>query len=94
LARDPVHALMDAIAVLDDDSRIRVPDALRHVLDRSDEAEQAHHADVCRRCIFLREDRTTTEGKTSVAFTCRLFRAAIAEAEIELLCTSFEHHRR
>jgi MarR family transcriptional repressor of emrRAB len=93
-ARDPINALMDAIAVLDDDSKIRFRDALRHVLDRSDEAEQRHHADVCKRCIFLREDRTTTEGKTSAEFTCRLFRAAIAEAEIELLCTSFEHHRQ
>ena len=35
-----------------------------------------------------------SENKSTVEFTCRLFRAAIAETEIELLCTSFEHHRQ
>lgn len=94
LVRDPVNGLVDAIAVLDDNGKIRFRDTLRHVLDQSDAAEQRHHTDVCKRCIFLREDRTTTEGKTSAEFTCRLFRAAVAESEIELLCTSFEHHRQ
>ena len=94
LARDPGNVLVEAIAVLDDDGAIRFRDALRHVLDQSDVAEQRHHTDVCKRCIFLREDRSTTDSKASVAFTCRLFRAAIAPAEIELLCTSFEHHRQ
>ncbi|MBR0686794.1 MarR family transcriptional regulator [Bradyrhizobium manausense] len=94
LARDPVNGLVDAIAVLDDDSKIRFRDTLRHVLDQADAAEQRHHTDVCKRCIFLREDRTASENKTTVEFTCRLFRAPIAEAEIDLLCTSFEHHRQ
>jgi DNA-binding MarR family transcriptional regulator len=94
LARDPVNGLVDAIAVLDDDSKIRFRDTLRHVLNRADAAEQRHHTDVCKRCIFLREERTASENKTTVEFTCRLFRAPIAEAEIDLLCTSFEHHRQ
>ncbi|WP_027556665.1 MarR family winged helix-turn-helix transcriptional regulator [Bradyrhizobium sp. Cp5.3] len=94
LARDPVNVLVDAITVLDDDGKIRFRDALRHVLDQSDAAEQRHHTDVCKRCIFLREDRTASDSKTTVEFTCRLFRAAIAETEIDLLCTSFEHHRQ
>ena len=94
LARDPVNGLVDAIAVLDDDGKIRFRDTLRHVLDQPDAAEQRHHTDVCKRCIFLREDRTSSENKTTVEFTCRLFRAPIAEAEIDLLCTSFEHHRQ
>ena len=94
LARDPVNGLVDAIAVLDDDGKIRFRDTLRHMLDQSDAAEQRHHTDVCKRCIFLREDRTAAENKTTVEFTCRLFRAPIAEAEIDLLCTSFEHHRQ
>ena len=94
LARDPVNGLVDAIAVLDDDSKVRFRDTLRHVLDQADAAEQRHHTDVCKRCIFLREDRTAPENKTTVEFTCRLFRAPIAEAEIDLLCTSFEHHRQ
>jgi len=94
LARDPGNVLVEAIAVLDDDGTIRFRDALRHVLDQSDVAEQRHDTDVCKRCIFLREDRSTTDSKASVEFTCRLFRAAIAPAEIELLCTSFEHHRQ
>jgi MarR family transcriptional repressor of emrRAB len=94
LARDPVNVLIEAIGVLDNDAKIRFRDALRHVLDQSDAAEQRHHTDVCKRCIFLREDRTTTDSKTTAEFTCRLFRAPIAEAEVELLCTSFEHHRQ
>ncbi|MCP3446699.1 MarR family winged helix-turn-helix transcriptional regulator [Bradyrhizobium sp. CCGUVB14] len=94
LARDPVNGLVEAIAVLDDDSKLRFRDTLRHVLDQADAAEQRHHTDVCKRCIFLREDRTASENKTTVEFTCRLFRAPIAEAEIDLLCTSFEHHRQ
>jgi DNA-binding MarR family transcriptional regulator len=94
LARDPVNGLVEAIAVLDDDGKIRFRDTLRHVLDQADAAEQRHHTDVCKRCIFLREDRTSSENKTAVEFTCRLFRAPIAEAEIDLLCTSFEHHRQ
>ena len=94
LARDPVNGLVDAIAVLDDDGKIRFRDTLRHMLDQSDAAEQRHHTDICKRCIFLREDRTASDNKTTVEFTCRLFRAPIAEAEIDLLCTSFEHHRQ
>ncbi|MDA9406751.1 MULTISPECIES: MarR family winged helix-turn-helix transcriptional regulator [unclassified Bradyrhizobium] len=94
LARDPVNGLVDAFAILDDDSKLRFRDTLRHVLDQADAAEQRHHTDICKRCIFLREDRTASENKSTVEFTCRLFRAPIAEAEIELLCTSFEHHRQ
>ncbi len=94
LGRDPVNGLVEAIDVLDDDSKIRFRDTLRHVLDQADAAEQRHHTDVCKRCIFLREDRTSTESKSTAEFTCRLFRAPIAEAEIDLLCTSFEHHRQ
>lgn len=94
LVRDPVNVLVDAIGALDDEGKIRFRDALRHILDQSDVAEQKQHADVCKRCIFLREDRTSAEGKTSTEYTCRMFRAAIAEDEIELLCTSFEHHRQ
>ena len=94
LVRDPVNVLVEAIAVLDDEVKIRFRDTFRHVLDQSDAAEQRHHTDVCKRCIFLREDRTTTDGKSTVEFSCRLFRAAIAEAEVDLLCTSFELHRQ
>lgn len=95
LVRDPISVLLEPIAVLDDEAKIRFRDTLRHVLDQADAAEQRHHTDVCKRCIFLREDRTATDGKPGAAkFSCRLFRAPIAEAEIDLLCTSFEHHRQ
>ncbi|GGI19500.1 MarR family winged helix-turn-helix transcriptional regulator [Bradyrhizobium guangdongense] len=94
LARDPVNGLIEAIAVLEEDSKIRFRDTLRQVLDQADAAEQRHHTDVCKRCIFLREDRISSENKTTVEFTCRLFRAPIAESEVDLLCTSYEHHRQ
>jgi DNA-binding MarR family transcriptional regulator len=93
LVRDPINVLADAIDVLDDDGKTGFRDALRHVLDQLDTVQHRHHADICSRCIFLRENRATTESKTTTEFTCRLFRAVIAEAEIELLCTSFEHRR-
>ena len=93
LARDPVNGLIEAIAVLEEDSKIRFRDTLRQVLDQADAAEQRHHTDVCKRCIFLREDRNGSENRTA-EFTCRLFRAPIAESEIDLLCTSYEHHRQ
>jgi DNA-binding MarR family transcriptional regulator len=48
LVRDPVNVLVDAIAALDDDGKIRLRDTLRHVLDQSDVAEQKQHADVWR----------------------------------------------
>jgi MarR family transcriptional regulator, negative regulator of the multidrug operon emrRAB len=94
LLRDPVTVLVDAIAALDDEDNTRFRDTLRHVLDRSDVAEQKQHTDVCKHCIFLREDRATIESKAPGEFTCRRFRAAIAGDEIDLLCTSFEHHRK
>lgn len=94
LVRDPTGVLLEAIAVLDDEAKMRFRDTLRHVLDQADAAEQRHHTDVCKRCIFLREDRASPDGKAAPEFSCRLFRAPIAEAEIDLLCTSFEHHRQ
>jgi DNA-binding MarR family transcriptional regulator len=94
LVRDPVNVLVEAITALEDKAKVNFRDALRHVLDQSDAAEQRHHTDVCKRCIFLREDRATTDSRTTAEFSCRLFRAPIAEAEVDLLCTSFEHHRK
>ncbi len=94
LVRDPVNVLIEFIGVLEDEAKVGFRDALRHVLDQSDAAEQRHHTDVCKRCIFLREDRSTTDSRTTAEFSCRLFRAPIAEAEVDLLCTSFEHHRK
>lgn len=94
LVRDPISVLLEAIAVIDDEAKTRFRDTLRHALDQADAAEQRHHTDVCKRCIFLREDRTTTDSRTIAEFSCRLFRAPIAEAEVDLLCTSFEHHRK
>jgi MarR family transcriptional regulator, negative regulator of the multidrug operon emrRAB len=94
LVRDPISVLLEPIAVLDDEAKTRFRDTLRHVLDQADAAEQRHHTDVCKRCIFLREDRATTDSRTTAEFSCRLFRAPIAEAEVDLLCTSFEHHRK
>jgi len=94
LARDPVNVLVAALAVLDENSKKSFRDTLRHVLDQSDAAEQRHHTDVCKRCIFLREDRVAIDSKGTIEFTCRLFRAPITEAEVDLLCTSFEHHHQ
>ncbi len=93
LGRDPVNVLTDAIAVLGDDHKTSLRDTLRRSLEQADAAQQSQRADVCKRCIFLREGRTGAEGKNSTEFTCRLFRAAISDSEAELLCTSFEHRK-
>jgi hypothetical protein len=94
LARDPINVLADAIDALDEDGKTRFRDALRHILDQSDTTQQRRHADICRRCMFLKEGRANPDSKTSTEFTCRLFRAEIAEADIESLCASFEHRRQ
>jgi DNA-binding MarR family transcriptional regulator len=94
LARDPANVLVDAIAVLGDDGGASLRDALRRVLEQSDSAQPGRQADICRRCMFLRQGPPSTAGRQSAEFTCRLFRAAIAEAEVELLCTRFEQLRK
>ncbi|MCA6123814.1 MarR family transcriptional regulator [Bradyrhizobium sp. WSM 1704] len=94
LARDPLNVLVNAIAQLDDDRRVGFRDTLRHALDQSDTGHQRHRADICRGCMFLKESRPSPEGGVSADFTCRLFRAAIADAETLLLCASFEQRKR
>jgi len=94
LVRDPVNVMADALAALDDASKTGLRDALRHVLNQSDAARQAHRADICKRCIFLREARADDKGEASAEFTCRFFREAISKDEIELLCTSFERPKQ
>src|SRR5262245_11754310 len=94
LARDPINAMADAIAALDDAGKTSLRDALRYLLDQSDAAHQGRHADICKRCIFLREDRANDKSKASAEFTCRFFRETIARTETELLCTSFERPKR
>ncbi len=93
LGRDPVNVLTDAIDVLENEHKTSLRDTLRRALEQADGTQQSQHADVCKRCIFLREGRTGAEGKDSADFTCRLFRAAISDTETELLCTSFEHRK-
>jgi DNA-binding MarR family transcriptional regulator len=94
LARDPINVLVDSINALDGGTKAGLTDALRHVLDQLDIAQQRRHADICKRCIFLRENPADTAGKTSAKFTCRFFRTSITEAEAELLCTNFEPRRQ
>jgi MarR family transcriptional repressor of emrRAB len=94
LVRDPANVLEDAIALLGDDRKVSFRDTLRRVLDQSDTGQQRRRADVCRGCIFLRENSANPKSKTPADFTCRLFRSAIADVETELLCTSFERRRQ
>lgn len=94
LIDDPINVVADAIASLDDAGKTSLRDALRHVLDQSDAPRQGHHADICKRCVFLREGRKSNKSGASVEFTCRLFRKAIAKGETELLCTNFERPKR
>ncbi len=43
---------------------------------------------------YLERRRSATDSKATAGFSCRLFRSPIAEAEVDLLCISFEHNRQ
>ncbi len=89
LARDPINPLVNAVGALDGGAT-RLRDTLRHVLDRLGTAQQRHHADTCRECMFLTKNHADATDKAAAGFTCRFFRAAIKSEEIDLLCLNFE----
>ncbi len=92
LGRDPITALRDTIAVLDQERKEGLRDALRLAIEQADTTHQNRFADVCKGCIFLREGRAKT-GEEPAELTCRFFRASISQAESELLCTNFEQRK-
>lgn len=92
LAGDPIKPLVNAIFTLELGAN-NFRDILRQVLDGLDTTQHSHHADTCRDCIFLTEKPREAAGKTPDEFTCRFFRTAITEGEINLLCFNFERRK-
>ncbi|MBB4424428.1 DNA-binding MarR family transcriptional regulator [Bradyrhizobium sp. CIR48] len=88
LSNDPITQLVDAIVKLETGAK-NFRDLVRNILEQLDAPRDRHHADNCRRCIFLTEaaSNVTREQQT---FSCRFFRANLSESEIDLLCFNFE----
>ncbi|MBR0845172.1 MarR family transcriptional regulator [Bradyrhizobium liaoningense] len=88
LASDPITQLVHAIAALELGAN-NFRDFLRQILEQLDARRARHHADNCRKCIFLTEASGGASRKQS-SYTCRFFRANVGESEIDLLCFNFE----
>ncbi|MBB4366827.1 DNA-binding MarR family transcriptional regulator [Bradyrhizobium sp. CIR18] len=92
LLRDPIAQLVHAVATLELGAN-NFRDLLRQILEQLDARRDRHHADNCRKCIFLTEASGDTRRKQP-EYTCRFFRADIGESEIDLLCFNFERRER
>jgi DNA-binding MarR family transcriptional regulator len=86
---DPVNPVLNAVAALDTEERIRLRDSLRKILNHIDATHHHFNASICRSCMFLAE-RGPSKGRATSKFTCRFYRAPISLDETALLCTSFE----
>lgn len=86
---DPVNPVLNAVAALDTEARIKLRNSLKEILNRVDTTQQRFNASICRDCMFLAE-RGPSKGRATAEFMCRFYRAPISLDEIELLCTSFE----
>ncbi|MGY8634597.1 MarR family transcriptional regulator [Bradyrhizobium sp. 14AA] len=89
LLSDPITQLVNAIAALELGANT-FRDLLHQLLEQLDARRSRHHADSCRKCIFLTETASNRASRRQPEYTCRFFRATIGEAEIDLLCFNFE----
>jgi MarR family transcriptional repressor of emrRAB len=86
---DPVNPVLNAVAALDTEERIKLRDSLKEILNRVDTTHHRFNASICRDCMFLAK-RDPSKGGATAEFMCRFYRAPISLDEIELLCISFE----
>ncbi|WP_210342439.1 MarR family transcriptional regulator [Bradyrhizobium glycinis] len=89
LLSDPITQLVHAIAALERGAN-NFRDSLRQILEQLDARRDRHHADVCRKCIFLSEAASSPASTRRAEYTCRFFRANVGASEIDLLCFNFE----
>ena len=88
---DPINHVLNAVAALGADECMRLRNSLAKILSQLDAAHHRFNASICRDCMFLAErGRTTSKGRATAEFMCRLYRAPISLEQMELLCTSFE----
>src|SRR5262245_17122569 len=87
---DPINHVLKAVVALGTEECTKLRDSLRHVLNHLDATHQRLNASICRDCMFLAERAPTTgKSRTTVEFTCRLYRMPVSLHETELLCASF-----
>ncbi|WP_439365312.1 MarR family transcriptional regulator [Bradyrhizobium sp. DASA03005] len=89
LLSDPITQLVHAIATLELGAN-KFRDLLREMLKQLDARGGRHHADTCRKCIFLTEADPNRASRIQTQYMCRFFRANLADSEIDLLCFNFE----
>ncbi|RQH11559.1 MarR family transcriptional regulator [Bradyrhizobium sp. RP6] len=89
LLTDPITQLVHAIAALELGAK-NFRDLLRQILEQLDARRDRHHADNCRKCIFLGEATSNRASRKQPEYTCRFFRADVDASEIDLLCFNFE----
>ena len=89
LLSDPVTQLVHAISSLESSAN-DFRDLLRQILDHLDARRDRHHADNCRKCIFLTEATASPARRKQPEYMCRFFRANLGDSEIDLLCFNFE----
>ena len=94
LARDPVNGLVEAIDVLDDEARSAFATPSGTCSIRRMRPSSGTTPTSASDASSSGKIAPPPTARPAVEFSCRLFRAPIAEAEIDLLCTSFEHHRQ
>ena len=89
LLSDPVTQLVHAISSLESSAN-DFRDLLRQILDHLDARRDRHHADNCRKCIFLTEAAPSRASGKRPEYTCRFFRANLGGSEIDLLCFNYD----
>ncbi|WP_245323684.1 MarR family transcriptional regulator [Bradyrhizobium shewense] len=85
---DPIAQLVHAIATLELGAN-NFRDLLRQIWEQLDARRDRHHADNCRKCIFLTETPPAVRPERSLNIPVDSF-ANIVEPEIDLLCFNFE----
>jgi len=89
LSSDPIAELVNAIATLEFGAN-NFRDLLRHILEQLNARQDHHHADNCRKCIFLTESAFKRASGTLAEYECRFFRAGLNGSELDLLCFNSE----
>lgn len=86
-----IAELVSAIATLELGAN-NFRNLLRNILEQLNAPQDHHHADNCRKCIFLTERAFQRASRTPAEYECRFFRAALSGSELDLLCVNSEPH--
>lgn len=91
MAEDPLASIFNDICSLDDPKQILLRDVLRELVGKVGGGERRQAVGSCQDCIFLLIRRLKSESDgVHTNFYCKCIGRAIAERELDLLCTSFQ----